>query len=145
MAGCDTNTFSAALVMFFSRSRVSSAISRFRSNRWNCMRHTACNCGEFYQIARIPVRLRFGWNASSPRIERCRAPARDNEAMNAALITDDLYSKAQEFTRRPRELLIGGRWQPAKSGASFEVVDPSNGRTFGHAAAGAAADLHAPA
>jgi phenylacetaldehyde dehydrogenase len=63
--------------------------------------------------------------------------------MNAALISDDLYSKAQEFTRRPRELLIGGRWQPAKSGASFEVVDPSNGRIFAHAAAGDAADIDA--
>jgi phenylacetaldehyde dehydrogenase len=63
--------------------------------------------------------------------------------MNAALISGDLYSKAQEFTRRPRELLIGGRWQPAKSGASFEVVDPSNGRTFAHAAAGDAADIDA--
>src|ERR1700726_1217026 len=133
MAGCDTNTFSAGRVRFFSRSRVSSAISRFRSNRWNCMHHTACNNGEFYQIAPIPVRLRFGWNGSSPRVERRRPPAPDNGAMNAALISDDLYSKAQEFTRRPRELLIGGRWQPAKSGASFEGVDPSNGRIFPHA------------
>ncbi len=63
--------------------------------------------------------------------------------MNAALISDDLYAKAQEFTRRPRELLIGGRWQRAKSGASFEVVDPSNGRIFAHAAAGDAADIDA--
>jgi len=42
------------------------------------MHHTACNGGEFYQIAPIPVRLRFGWNGSSPRVERCRAPAPDN-------------------------------------------------------------------
>src|SRR5882672_9452807 len=69
MAGCDTKTFSAARVMFFSRSKVSSAISRFRSKRWNCMHDTACNCSEFYQIARIPVRLRFEWNGPSPRVE----------------------------------------------------------------------------
>src|SRR5260221_1196978 len=63
--------------------------------------------------------------------------------MNAALIPDDLYGKERECTRRLGEHLLGGRWQPAKSGASFEVVDPSNGRTFAHAAAGDAADIDA--
>src|ERR1019366_7085525 len=61
--------------------------------------------------------------------------------MNAALISDDLHAKARAFTQRPRELLIGGRWQPAHSGASFEVVDPANGRIFAHAASGDAADI----
>ncbi len=61
--------------------------------------------------------------------------------MNAALISDDLQAKALAFTRRPRELLIVGRWRPAHSGASFDVIDPANGRTFAHAASGDAADI----
>ena len=61
--------------------------------------------------------------------------------MNAALISDELTAKARGFTRRPRELLIGGQWRPARSGESFEVIDPATGRVFAHAAAGDAADI----
>jgi phenylacetaldehyde dehydrogenase len=63
--------------------------------------------------------------------------------MNAALISDDLYSKVKDFTRRPRELLIGGRWLPARSGGTFEVIDPATGRTFAHAAEADAVDVDA--
>jgi phenylacetaldehyde dehydrogenase len=61
--------------------------------------------------------------------------------MNAALISDDLNAKAHAFTQRPRELLIGGRWRAAHSGASFDVIDPANGRAFAKAAAGDTADI----
>jgi phenylacetaldehyde dehydrogenase len=61
--------------------------------------------------------------------------------MNAALISDELHSRARAFTQRPRELLIGGRWRPAQSGASFDVIDPASGLTFARAAAGDAADI----
>jgi acyl-CoA reductase-like NAD-dependent aldehyde dehydrogenase len=63
--------------------------------------------------------------------------------MNAPLISDDLRAKALAFTRRPRELLIGGRWRPAQSGACFDVIDPADGRVFAHAASGDAADVDA--
>ena len=63
--------------------------------------------------------------------------------MNAASISDDLRARVSGFTQRPRELLIGGRWRPALSGASFDVVDPANGQVFAHAAAGDAADIDA--
>ena len=61
--------------------------------------------------------------------------------MNGALISDDLRAKAQAFTGRPRELLIGGRWRPAHSGACFDVVDPATGKVFAHAASGDSADI----
>src|SRR5712675_2566707 len=63
--------------------------------------------------------------------------------MNAALISDDLYSKVKDFTRCPRELLIGGRWLPARSGGTFEVIDPATGRTFARAAEADAVDVDA--
>jgi acyl-CoA reductase-like NAD-dependent aldehyde dehydrogenase len=34
-------------------------------------------------------------------------------------------------------LFIGGRWQAAQSGETFEVVDPANEQVFARAAAGA--------
>src|SRR5271155_2946818 len=71
MAGWDTKTFSAARVMFFSRSNVSSAINRLRSKRWNCMHstgeiwaHILAGCIEAYGG------LRFGWSAVSLGVER---------------------------------------------------------------------------
>ncbi len=63
--------------------------------------------------------------------------------MNAALISDEAAAKARAFTQSPRELLIAGRWRPAVSGATFDVIDPATGRTFARAAAGDAADIDA--
>jgi phenylacetaldehyde dehydrogenase len=63
--------------------------------------------------------------------------------MNAALISDDLHAKARAFTLRPRELLIGGAWQAARSGETFDVIDPATGQVFAKAAAGDAADIDA--
>jgi acyl-CoA reductase-like NAD-dependent aldehyde dehydrogenase len=59
------------------------------------------------------------------------------------MISDSARARAGAFTSRPRELYIGGRWQAAKSGETFEVVDPANAQVFARAAAGDAADVDA--
>ena len=35
-------------------------------------------------------------------------------------------SAAMDFLRKPKLLLIGGKWVPAKSGKTFETINPSN-------------------
>jgi phenylacetaldehyde dehydrogenase len=59
----------------------------------------------------------------------------------APMISDAARARATGFTSRPRELFIGGRWQAAQSGETFEIIDPANARVFAHAAAGGAADI----
>src|SRR5437870_4360631 len=39
------------------------------------------------------------------------------------------------------KLLIGGNWCEARSGETFETVNPATGEVHGHAAAGDAADV----
>jgi len=63
--------------------------------------------------------------------------------MNDPLICAELAAKASAFAARPKGLLIGGRWLPARSGATFEVVDPATGKSFAKAAAGDVADVDA--
>jgi len=63
--------------------------------------------------------------------------------MNAQLISDETAARVRAFTQHPRELLIAGRWRPAASGASLEVIDPATGSAFARAAAGDAADVDA--
>ena len=41
------------------------------------------------------------------------------------------------------DLLIGGRWRPARSGRYFETVDPSTERVIAHVAEAGAADIDA--
>ncbi len=43
----------------------------------------------------------------------------------------------------PKRLLIGGEWRAARSGESFETIDPATGQVHGEAAAGDAADVDA--
>ena len=57
------------------------------------------------------------------------------------MISDAARTWAASFTAKPRELFIGGRWQAAQSGETFEVVDPATARPFAHAALGGAADI----
>ena len=61
--------------------------------------------------------------------------------MNAQLISDETTARVRAFTQHPRELLIAGRWRPAVSGASFDVIDPATGSEFARAAAGDAPDV----
>ncbi|MFT3978418.1 MAG: aldehyde dehydrogenase family protein [Sphingomonas bacterium] len=45
------------------------------------------------------------------------------------------------FVSSPKQLLIGGKWQPAASGRTFETVDPSTGRVLTTLAEGGAEDI----
>ncbi|MBJ7439517.1 MAG: aldehyde dehydrogenase family protein [Sphingopyxis sp.] len=44
---------------------------------------------------------------------------------------------------RAKKLLIGGDWVDARSGETFETINPADGEVLGHAAAGDAADVDA--
>src|SRR5262245_63866427 len=61
----------------------------------------------------------------------------------APMISDSARQRAASFTARPRELFIGGRWQAAKSGETFDVIDPANEQVFARASAGGEADIDA--
>jgi phenylacetaldehyde dehydrogenase len=47
----------------------------------------------------------------------------------------------RSFLAGPRDLLIGGEWVPARSGARFEVVDPATEDVIAQVAEGAVADI----
>lgn len=49
----------------------------------------------------------------------------------------------QSFLAHPKELLIGGVWQAAKSGKTFDVFDPATDQVIARAAEGDAADIDA--
>ena len=61
----------------------------------------------------------------------------------APMISEAARQRASSFTAQPRELFIGGRWQAAKSGETFEIIDPANARVFARAASGGEADIDA--
>src|SRR6202167_2211751 len=50
-------------------------------------------------------------------------------------------SAALDFLRKPKLLLIGGKWIPAKSGKTFETVNPSNEEVLSLIAEGDKADV----
>jgi len=52
--------------------------------------------------------------------------------MNAQVQFTPLNTGVQSFIGTPRQVLIDGRWVPAKSGRSFEVFDPSSGEVIAH-------------
>jgi acyl-CoA reductase-like NAD-dependent aldehyde dehydrogenase len=45
------------------------------------------------------------------------------------------------FLRKPKQLLIGGKWVPSKSGKTFETINPSNEEVLAIAAEGDKADV----
>jgi len=57
------------------------------------------------------------------------------------MISEAARTRAASFTAQARELFIGGRWQAALNGETFEVVDPANEQVFARAAAGGEADI----
>src|SRR3954463_13388716 len=61
----------------------------------------------------------------------------------APMICAIARQRATSFTSAPRELFIGGHWQTARSGETFEVIDPASERVFAHAASGGEADIDA--
>ena len=50
-------------------------------------------------------------------------------------------SAALAFLRAPKQLLIGGKWRPAKSGKTFETINPSNEEVLALIAEGDKADI----
>src|ERR1700684_31447 len=46
-----------------------------------------------------------------------------------------------DFLRRPKRLLIGGKWVAAKSGKTFETINPANEEVLGLVAEGDKADV----
>src|ERR1700693_4017521 len=50
-------------------------------------------------------------------------------------------SAALDFLRKPKLLLIGGKWVPAKSGKTFETINPSNEEVLALIAEGDKADV----
>jgi acyl-CoA reductase-like NAD-dependent aldehyde dehydrogenase len=50
-------------------------------------------------------------------------------------------SAAVDFLKRPKHLLIGGKWVPAKSGKTFETINPANEEVLALIAEGDKADV----
>jgi len=50
-------------------------------------------------------------------------------------------SAVLDFLRKPKQLLIGGKWTPAKSGKTFETINPANEEVLALAAEGDKADV----
>src|SRR5579875_760169 len=48
-----------------------------------------------------------------------------------------------DFLKRPKNLLIGGKWVPAKSGKTFETINPANEEVLALVAEGDKADVDA--
>ena len=46
-----------------------------------------------------------------------------------------------DFLRKPKQLLINGRWVPAKSGKTFETINPANEEVLALLAEGDKADV----
>jgi phenylacetaldehyde dehydrogenase len=59
----------------------------------------------------------------------------------AAPMTQQASRVVQTFLSKPKGLLIDGRWQPAVSGKTFDVLDPGTGRTIARAAEADAQDI----
>ena len=50
-------------------------------------------------------------------------------------------SAVLDFLRKPKQLLIGGKWVPAKSGKTFETINPANEEVLALVAEGEKADV----
>src|SRR5215467_11325025 len=50
-------------------------------------------------------------------------------------------SSVLDFLRKPKQLLIGGKWVPAKSGKTFETINPANEEVLAVVAEGDKADV----
>jgi len=63
--------------------------------------------------------------------------------MNAALKELSLSRPVSQFVAAPRKMLIDGKWIPAASGQTFEVMNPATGLTVARVAEGDKADIDA--
>ncbi|MBO9669340.1 MAG: aldehyde dehydrogenase family protein [Sphingobium sp.] len=58
-----------------------------------------------------------------------------------AIDTSGLDALRADLAATPRQLFIDGAFQPAASGATFDIVDPATGKVFASAASGDVADI----
>ncbi|HZP46878.1 MAG TPA: aldehyde dehydrogenase family protein [Candidatus Binataceae bacterium] len=65
--------------------------------------------------------------AATPQVERAAKGAKNSAAL--------------AFLRAPKQLLINGKWQPAKSGKTFETINPANEEVLALIAEGDKADV----
>jgi len=63
--------------------------------------------------------------------------------MNAALKELSLSRPVSQFVAAPRKMLIDGKWIPAASGQTFEVMNPATGLSVARVAEGDKADIDA--
>jgi phenylacetaldehyde dehydrogenase len=63
--------------------------------------------------------------------------------MNANVAPDRMEVATSAFLKRPHRLLIGGKWVPAASGATLDVINPSTAQVFATIAGGGAAEIDA--
>ena len=61
--------------------------------------------------------------------------------MNAAIKEMSLSRSVAQFVAAPRKLLIDGKWVPAASEQTFEVMNPATGLTVARVAEGDKADI----
>ena len=55
--------------------------------------------------------------------------------------TRSIPASLTSYLASPKQLLIGGQWQPAASGKTFEVINPANEAVISHVAHGADEDI----
>src|SRR5712692_5293914 len=65
--------------------------------------------------------------AATVSVERAAAGARNSAAL--------------DFLKKPKRLLIGGKWVPSKSGKTFETINPANEEVLALVAEGDKADV----
>ncbi len=53
----------------------------------------------------------------------------------------ELPARVSDFLAREHNLLIGGEWLDAASGATFDTLDPATGRVLASVASGGAVDV----
>jgi len=60
-----------------------------------------------------------------------------------ATLSTSVPSELSSFLSTPKQLLIGGQWQDAKAGQTFEVFNPADGEVIAHVADGQKDDVDA--
>src|SRR5262245_16448422 len=80
---------------------------------------------------------------SPPSTNRPKLTYPGGNGMNAQAQVVSLKADVESFVRKPRQVLIDGKWVSAKSGKTFAVNDPSTGREIAQVADCGAQDVDA--
>ena len=59
----------------------------------------------------------------------------------ATATTPQIRNEVSEFVRKPRKMLIGGKWVESVSGKTFETYNPATGEVLAHVAEGDKQDI----